>query len=599
MKRTLLILALLVVSHFGIGEAGKLTPGRTIVKDRYRIDLDLSGQVLRLVIPEERGYFEGGKTKEAPIYPTLSDLSSGEFVSASVLAQKAKQFDDGLYAAVDLAAQKGEGPFPGKKLVLTRLIENSIARDPNSFQSVLDIVLGAAELGGLKPKISANLAPLVSRSVEEFRADPLQSKAIGFYTWSRELESIFQQDRMLQKELRGKAGIEALVKAIRNDGELRATYEGYLALIGKLTNPLVKPDLRPLLLAADKGKWEAPSRGMYFFPPSMAHETELIKKLFGNRPIPEGFNLAEEMIKRIRRGELKLTPTKESGWYDHQTWALEPLVIPEKMPEGKHLKLEETYTKQLLELFKGIIALTRETHIKQLEIPAVGAGLPDGHREKRPVIDIYPELSAEPLPTFYLRRALAYRFVRAVIEETFGKEGLKHMHRVTSKGPVKPNLADELSEMENLFLGAHIRVSHQLGMSPEPSLASDRPAETFEKWSRSLAEDPDIGQDARMMVPVFYDIERKKTKVWAFLGWTSKRVSISFEMTPVATVTDTKTGKKADGELRFHSTSRNLAYPVTAEVYVEKILNREEFRKLCDTYKTQSEILIHLATLPR
>ena len=51
--------------------------------------------------------------------------TSGAFVSASVLAQKAKQFDDGLYAAVDLAAQSGAGKFPGKAEMLGRLARAS------------------------------------------------------------------------------------------------------------------------------------------------------------------------------------------------------------------------------------------------------------------------------------------------------------------------------------------------------------------------------------------------------------------------------------------------------------------------------------------
>ena len=64
----------------------------------------------------------------------------------------------------------------------------------------------------------------------------------------------------------------------------------------------------------------------------------------------------EELMARIRSGGIDLTPTADSGWNDYQTWALEPLVNPDKTPEAVHLKLEETYQKQLLELFKGILA---------------------------------------------------------------------------------------------------------------------------------------------------------------------------------------------------------------------------------------------------
>ena len=75
------------------------------------------------------------------------------------------------------------------------------------------------------------------------------------------------------------------------------------------------------------------------------------------------------MIRRIRLGQIELKPTGRSGWYDYQTWALEPLVVPEAMPESARLKLNDDYRKQLLELFKGVLALTRETHVKQLLIP--------------------------------------------------------------------------------------------------------------------------------------------------------------------------------------------------------------------------------------
>jgi hypothetical protein len=52
-----------------------------------------------------------------------------------------------------------------------------------------------------------------------------------------------------------------------------------------------------------------------------------------------------------------------------------------------------------------VLALTRETHVKQLEIPAPGAApFPGG---KPPVIiNIATELSAEPLVSYY--QSLAY-----------------------------------------------------------------------------------------------------------------------------------------------------------------------------------------------
>ncbi len=90
------------------------------------------------------------------------------------------------------------------------------------------------------------------------------------------------------------------------------------------------------------------------------------------------------------------------------------------MPEASHLQTDDSYRKQLRELFKGILALTRETHIKQLELPAAGAAAP---MEGPVTLHVTPELVAEPLPTYYLRRGESYRFIREVLEDTFGADG--------------------------------------------------------------------------------------------------------------------------------------------------------------------------------
>ena len=70
-------------------------------------------------------------------------------------------------------------------------------------------------------------------------------------------------------------------------------------------------------------------------------------------------------------------------------------------------------------MFKALLALTRETHIKQLESPVLGAAR-GAHRAREPLIS--PGLTLEPLPTFYLGRARSYCFVNEVLEEAFGPE---------------------------------------------------------------------------------------------------------------------------------------------------------------------------------
>ena len=122
----------------------------------------------------------------------------------------------------------------------------------------------------------------------------------------------------------------------------------------------------------------------------------------------------------------------------------------------------------------------------------------------------------------------------------------------------------------------------------------DADAELFLRWTESQ-HDEDVFRDSRTMVPVFYDLQREQTKVWAFLGWARRPANMSFAKTPDAKVFDEQ-GQRSENrvQLEFEVAERSLPYPVIAEVYVSEILNREEFRKHCDRYQTRRAIINHL-----
>lgn len=557
---------------------------RTIITAGYKVELDLTNQVLAVTAPIDRdldlGYRgDSPRLTEAPLKATLDSTGRSKFLSASVLAQKAKIFDDGLYAAVEVAAQNGIGKHAGKASLLSSLGRALAAADPSLAHSAQQLLLGAASLGHVPVAgVSPNIELRVREAVETFLADELRSKPIGFYTWSEQLRNIFQQDRMLQGEIDAD-GIKVIANALLVDPAAKDAYESHLRLISRLTNPFVNSGLRT------------------FFPPSVAHETNIVKQLYGDTPIPEDFVLADEMIRQIRAGELNLQPRADSGWYDYQTWSLEPLVIPEQMPEGKCLQLDDAYRKLLLDLFKGMLCLTRETHVKQLEVVLCGAAMRP--QEEKVFIDISPGLSAEPLATHYLRRAAGYRYIHTVLEETFGAKALRSMYRLTETGPVATSLAEELARIETLFFGAHVKVSQELGLTPDTALGSDSSAsdaaDRFASWACDLKSDCDLSVDLRAMVPVFYDVERRKTKVWAFLGWTDRPIKISFLQPPAATVRNLDgTQPRPVPEIRWGALYEHLQYPVTAELYVDKVLDRDEFRGLCDSCVTSSEIVRRL-----
>jgi len=502
--------------------AGAVT--RDIDESGCRVRLDLTPQVLALDIPEETTPFEDGE-------PLAAVPQAYGFVSASMLAIRAKLFDDGLYAAAELAAQERKAPLL------------------RTLAAVAPVVAAAARLGGLDTPDSAD----AQRITRAFLASEIDSKPIGFYTWSDALRRVFQQDRLLQQELSA-ADAAALAAAVASE----PAYGAYLDFVARLTNPLVpeKPDLlKP--------------GGAFFFPPSRAHETDLIKRLHGNAPIPDGFSLADEMIQRLRAGTLDLAPTDASGWYDRQTWALEALVLLEKMPEGARLRINAGYRRQLDDLFKAILALTRETHAKQLEIPRAGCGPPG----REIVLHVEPALTVEPLAGYYERRAQSYDFVRGVLESI---APLTSMRRVTAAGPVVRPLDEELAEIATVFRGAAAVARHELGMA-----VAGPDADVF----RRAKHDAD---DVRMMVPVFFDRGRGKLKVWAVLGWATRTLHVSFAKPPVAHVL------KGRARIEWSRAWRQIAYPVFAEAYVSRLLDRDEFRAHCDRHKTRGKIIENL-----
>jgi hypothetical protein len=108
----------------------------------------------------------------------------------------------------------------------------------------------------------------------------------------------------------------------------------------------------------------------------------------------------------------------------------------------------------------------------------------------------------------------------------------------------------------------------------------------FKYWLEHLDTDPDVLADSRMMVPIAYDPENKRTKVWAFLGWTSSSLAICWDHEPkVISITPvTEEAKHVDyvPEVRFEDSYAPEPFPVVVEMYVPKLLDRDEFRKVCD-----------------
>lgn len=124
--------------------------------DKYELTLDLSHQVLGLDVPEDReDDYEGRQWPVAPpLFPSFAEagLDASRFAPAAALALKAKQFDDGLYACVELAADSGLGRFPTKRGLLVKPLQALAAETDRTAATILT---AAERLGGQQPQVSA------------------------------------------------------------------------------------------------------------------------------------------------------------------------------------------------------------------------------------------------------------------------------------------------------------------------------------------------------------------------------------------------------------------------------------------------------------
>jgi hypothetical protein len=576
---------------------------RTIQEEGVEITLDLSTQVLKLEIPEDLGLSETGEHIEAEVYPTLKQVwEYANFAPMAVFIAKSKQFDDGLYAAVEYLCQTGTDRFVGKRELLQQItsvlkkFEQEETTHKKSLSFCQGFINAAAQLGGQTIGVTKEVEMLSKNILTAFFSDLKQSfKPVGIYTWTKDLIEIFQQDRLLQKPLLSEKVIRILARVISENKQIINEYQSYLTFIQKLTNPF-SPEYCDLTLIHEVQQ----DKEYCVFPPSKTYEMEPFKALYGNRSVPEGFSLIEALVQKIQQGKIDLTPKDDSGWYAHQVYALEPLVKPVQSPEAEKLDFDNSYKKELIALFKAAIAFIRETHVKQLENPEFGGLLPE---ELLQSILIQPNISVEPVATYYLRRADAYRFVRELLESTFGQAALKQAYRLTASGTVSTPLFEELQNMESLFYGTYLIVAEEIGMDSDVRFRErDQHLNEADKafareWLRMAPRDADAETDNRMMVPVFYDIERKETKVWVFLGYAVKQLSISFTQEPQLLNIINAQGNPVEATILFSGEQKPLIYPVSAEVYVDKLLDRNEFQALCDRYKTPSAIVNALKRL--
>jgi hypothetical protein len=555
-----------------------------------KLRINNSTAVFRLDVasftPEENVLTEGLSPDYISAMERAKDFDVPFLPSVQMIDGKGKQFNDGLYAAIELYLQ-GEKEAQGLKSkflnqLLSKLLEfrknaNGFAKDV-ADAAIIYIAIGM-ELSGQKADLPTELRDEVKESSSNFIKAHIKSKPLGFYNWNERLQQIFQQDRYYQKILDIKStmqtGAAVLIShIILNDPELSKEHITITKLCSNLTNPMdaltvqdyaatirkyktlddiigssekIKSFLEALVqdpVVQERIKKETSFHGAFaeiglaLIPFSESKETDLFNKVFGLKPVPENVELMEFLIEQIKKGAVDLKPKPNSGWYDYQIHALETLLLPEKAQESKKLLLTAKYKERLKEAFKTMIVKARETHVKQLRIPFTkSAGPPP-----KPEI-ITPHLVVEPTATVYLRQARGYHFLKNVLPAILGNDVLSGLHRLREDdNPVEMSLKDELDRMMYLMYGIYALASRDLGMKPD-LMQGELSNEEFENakkiaddWLKNLEKDNDLAKDTRIIVPIHEDEVQGKTTYWATIGVRLLKIKIQYIYPPTIAI---------------------------------------------------------------
>jgi hypothetical protein len=557
--------------------------------------VNASAAVLRLDVPAIKPDVERHLLTLHPSYAAAVQAGGGSVLpSVNLLDGKAKQFDDGLYAALDQAYYQGlEGKLLGHVQLVRRLYDRAGKDSPAA-----PFLAAGLQLAGVKVEVAD---PAVrDRLLAEFQADEVASKPIGLYTWNDTLATCFRFLRFFQRQLAEPdlATVRALADALGHDKELLGDYRKAMTFYARLTNPLGCLSVADLVgvqtLDGDTLKRLGQEKKVAYptvalFPPSTSKETVLFEKLFP-LGLPPDADLMRELVRRIRSGEVDLKPKPDSGWYEHQVYALETLLLPERGEERDKLLLTKAYKKRMLEAFQALVTKRRETHVRQL-------GVAKGEPAAAPPAKVGPRLRVEPCPSYFLRTARAYAFLAHFLEATLGKETLQTLHGLKKEGPRTQNLYAELHHLRDLFYGLYLVSAEDIGLKPD--LAKDEPVDPQRCYKLAadflpgVFKDEDLATDTRVSVPIYVDRNRNVTRLWATLGVRLARLEAGYARPPHLKPAKGAGDWKPVESWQLEPAHYLIAVDEFAEIELKgrHTLTREELRAVCDREKTKEAIL--------
>ncbi len=567
-------------------------PQRVDRRDYEGWQINHSAAVIRLDCPDIR---PDRDTAMLRLYATYADAireseSSGLVVlpSANMLDGFAKQFDDGLYAALDLACFRGDAGFSPAAVDFVEDLFSALP--PQSHAR--EFLAAALQLAERTVQLDAHQQAAAEIWLKEFQADPSRSKPISFYTWNDDLRRIWKFFRFLQHgfDQANVAVPREIADALASNETLRRDYLELIDFYSKLTNPADGLNLNQLI-GADAELMELARRYnvqlpvVSVLPASTSRETELFNRLFSTGTAAQT-NLMVELIRQIRWGDVDLTPRQDSGWYDHQIHALETLLLPTRGKESQKLLLTTKYKRRLIQAFQAMITKRRETHARQLGRADVTSALPPRK--------IKPRLRVEPCATFYLRTARSYAFVESFLHVNCEAD-LGQLHGWREDGQRESDLQTELASMKQLFYGFYLLACEDIGLAPELSdgetVDVDAAYRAAEAWLADLAH-RDLAVDTRVSVPVLYDPVVDTTRLWATLGVRMVKLDAKYVRPPQMRENPESPWQLVEAD-RLGDTHYVIAVDEFAEFSLpgRQTLTRQQLRDLADRHPSKHAFL--------
>jgi len=392
--------------------------------------------------------------------------------------------------------------------VRARLIDLGAAHDEASVASFFQT---AQQLqAGEQPEAAA-----------DFLEDPVRSRPLGMWAATPVLQRAFVRDRWLAQPL-PKALMEPMRAALQ-DADLRAHVDAARAHQARWTNPPAKPPV-------DAG-------GTYLLPPARSPESTFMEGL--DDP---SAHAGDAFVEAIKGGDVSLAPRPDAGLHDRHVWALEPLLVPQDGDPTWSIG----YERRLERAFLVALAARRETQVKDLYLPSIGASMS---------AKVGPDLRVEPVPAHYRREAEVYDWLLS-----------------------DPTVDDpELHRLVALY--------RSLAATSEVDLG--RPADASAPWD--WRAEPSLAADTRRMVPVAAVPDG--VKVWAILGVTTVDIAIHYVDNPKVQPLDPTT----DLDVTFVEQRATLLVPKLAELTVPEPLDRATFRALADRHPYAADLRTALA----